>query len=463
MQQLRELLLPLLRDALDSIGAPPETPVVLDLPRKNHRGEIATGVAFRLAGPLGSPPERIAGRIVAAMRKDGRRIERIEVAGGGFINITLTPQFYQSHLAELLARPEGYGRNNGGAGAPVAVDHLAGGSGRGDAEYRGPVIADTIARMLRRAGHTVAILSATGDAGLNGDILNRLGVEPGRLGSWDGRETIGATLAELNDRGATTGAAGNARLIADDHGDAAFPLTDAGEPTMLLRMADRYHQLLLHGSEKIVLVTDERHAGISRAIAAACTILGHPPDSIRGVLYTGLPSGIDREAALRASLDANGPQATRLFMLRGDAHGELPGDGRWARTLRDPLHAIQYTHFTVGTMLDAAGRLVAERGAEPIDRAASIAPLVSPPERELMRKLLMLPWIIERGALDLQPRIIIDYLNDLAGVARVFYRSCRIIAEESGIRDARLRLLGAAHMALGEGLTALGIPPTQSI
>ncbi len=462
LMQPRELLLPLLRDAIAAIGAPPETPVVLDLPRNEHRGEIATGVAFRLAVKLHSSPSRVAERIVAAMRTDDRVIERIEIAGGGFINITFTSLFYQNQIEEILARPEQHGRSNGGAGTAVAVDVLANGSGRDDDRggYRGAVIADAIARMLRWTGHTVTEPGG-GDTGLRGDILTRLGIEPSRHTAGDDPE-VDATLAELSDRGGRNGGAGNARRMIGGHG---APLTDGDEPTMLLRMIARCHRLLRHGTGRIVLVTDERDAAISRSIASALMHLGHPPASFRAVMHTGLPSCIDREAGLQATLDAIGPQATRLCMLRGGPHGELPGthDRRWERTLRDPLYDIPYTHFTAGTMLRAAGRLAADRGDAPIDPAASLAPLTTPPERELMRKLMLLPWIIERGALDTEPRIIIEYLDDLAGATRRFYRTCRMIAEESGVRDARLRLLGTAHMALGNGLAALGIPPGESI
>src|SRR4051812_49506905 len=67
-------------------GAPPE--VVVERPKNPEHGDYATNVALRLAKPAGRPPREVAELLAAELRAhDG--IDRVDVAGPGFLNITL--------------------------------------------------------------------------------------------------------------------------------------------------------------------------------------------------------------------------------------------------------------------------------------------------------------------------------------------------------------------------------------
>lgn len=120
-------------------------------------GDLATNVAFLLAKPLKKKPDTIAKIIVQALRVDTRWIDRVDVAGGGFINFTLSKDYLLHGLSWILQQGEKYGRSDIGKGKKTQVEFVS-------ANPTGPltighgrqaVIGDVIARLLEATGHQV--------------------------------------------------------------------------------------------------------------------------------------------------------------------------------------------------------------------------------------------------------------------------------------------------------------------
>lgn len=124
---------------------------------------------------------------------------------------------------------------------------------------------------------------------------------------------------------------------------------------------------------------------------------------------------------------------------------------------KHPLRRAAYAYA------QAAG-LLRHAEMEGIDIAADtdLSVLKLPQELVLMRQILLLPAMIARSSRDHDPKFLSDYLGDLANAFNAFHQECRIIPEEEPIRDARLRLVAAAHLALGNGLKVLGIGETAT-
>ena len=78
-------------------------------------------------------------------------------------------------------------------------------------------------------------------------------------------------------------------------------------------------------------------------------------------------------------------------------------------------------------------------------------------EQALIRKLLLLPEVLETVVEDLAPHHLAHYAQELAQSFHTFYTQCRVISEDEALTSARLLLLEAARVALARTLTLMGI------
>jgi arginyl-tRNA synthetase len=137
-----------------SAGAAP----TLERPPKVEFGDYSTNAAMLLAPVLGEPPRAIAERLGDELRTDlDGGLERVEVAGPGFLNLFLSDDWFRSALSGLLAAGDAYGANTAVAPERVLVEFVS-------ANPTGPTTAasgrnaaygDALARLLELAGHAV--------------------------------------------------------------------------------------------------------------------------------------------------------------------------------------------------------------------------------------------------------------------------------------------------------------------
>ena len=84
-----------LRHALDAAGLPAPTEVQWEIPREARHGDYATNAAMTLAREARRPPRKIAEAIVANFPKTPA-VDRLEIAGPGFLNVFLSPRWCRS-------------------------------------------------------------------------------------------------------------------------------------------------------------------------------------------------------------------------------------------------------------------------------------------------------------------------------------------------------------------------------
>jgi arginyl-tRNA synthetase len=130
----------------------------LERPRKAGFGDFSTNAAMLLAPSLKAPPREIAERLgVALTARLGERLDRVEVAGPGFLNIFLADAWYTAAAAEILAAGDGYGGGGADPSERVQVEFVS-------ANPTGPLTAasgrhaaygDALRRLLRFVGHEV--------------------------------------------------------------------------------------------------------------------------------------------------------------------------------------------------------------------------------------------------------------------------------------------------------------------
>lgn len=98
--------------------------IVLDHPADMAFGDYSSNIALKLGQKYNRKPKDLAGKIVVEISKSNNaNVERVEVAGSGFINFYLTPTFYASQLKQILAEGDNFGRNNLFAGKKVIVEY----------------------------------------------------------------------------------------------------------------------------------------------------------------------------------------------------------------------------------------------------------------------------------------------------------------------------------------------------
>src|SRR5262245_30268326 len=127
--------------------------IVVEPPRDPTHGDMATNAARVWAKDAGKKPRDLAENSAANMRDDDK-VASVEVAGPGFINLSLKPNDWGEELLLVLAQGDDYGRSDVGKGEKVNVEYVSANPtgpmhvGHG----RGAVFGDALAKLLLFAG-----------------------------------------------------------------------------------------------------------------------------------------------------------------------------------------------------------------------------------------------------------------------------------------------------------------------
>jgi arginyl-tRNA synthetase len=148
--------------------------VTVEPPRDPTHGDMATNAAMVLAKDAGKKPRDLAEAIAAKLRDDPL-INKVDIAGPGFINLTLTPAAWIEALRNAIRLGADYGRSDIGADAPVNVEYVsANPTGPMHVGHcRGAVFGDALASLLAFTGFNVTREYYINDAGTQVDVLAR--------------------------------------------------------------------------------------------------------------------------------------------------------------------------------------------------------------------------------------------------------------------------------------------------
>src|SRR6187399_3715887 len=148
--------------------------VVVEPPRDAAHGDMATNAAMVLAKEARTKPRDLAEAIAARLRADDL-IASVDVAGPGFINLTLKPAAWSDALRTVLREGAAYGRSPMGAAEKVNVEYVsANPTGPMHVGHcRGAVFGDALANLLDFAGQKVTREYYINDAGAQVDVLAR--------------------------------------------------------------------------------------------------------------------------------------------------------------------------------------------------------------------------------------------------------------------------------------------------
>ncbi|MFJ5369877.1 arginine--tRNA ligase [Bosea sp. CER48] len=186
--------------------------VVVEPTKDPAHGDLATNAAMVLAKDAGSNPRALAALLVEELSKDPE-IAKAEIAGPGFINLTLQPAVFTAVLKAAIEAGLQYGRGTPKPAPRINVEYVSANPtgpmhvGHG----RGAVFGDALARLLDFAGHDVTREYYINDAGAQVDVLARsaflryrealgedIGGIPEGLYPGDYLKSVGETLAKAH-------------------------------------------------------------------------------------------------------------------------------------------------------------------------------------------------------------------------------------------------------------------------
>ena len=170
---IRELLTEKVLNAMATVGVPDHLPALIAPGKKAGFGDYQANCAMGAAKVMGTNPRELAGKIVAALEPELAGIAaKLEIAGPGFINIDLNPEWLGEHIAkaqsddrlqvEQVAAPQNVVIDYSGPNLAkeMHVGHL-----------RSTIIGDALARLLEFQGHNVIRQNHVGDWGTQFGML----------------------------------------------------------------------------------------------------------------------------------------------------------------------------------------------------------------------------------------------------------------------------------------------------
>ena len=132
-------------------------PIVLEVPKREDQGDFATTLALSLAKVEGRPPRDVASVLVSMLQDRAPFLQKVEIAGPGYINFFMKREFWLQVLLEIHEKNQFYGRSTVGAGKKVQIEFVSA-NPTGPlhvAHGRAAALGDALARLLEAVGYQV--------------------------------------------------------------------------------------------------------------------------------------------------------------------------------------------------------------------------------------------------------------------------------------------------------------------
>jgi len=238
-----------------------------------------------------------------------------------------------------------------------------------------------------------------------------------------------------------------------------------GSPTYFATdIAYHYNKFVERKFDKVINIWGADHQGHISRMKAVVAALGIAPERLvviisqmvtlrRGKELVKISKRSGDIITLREVIDEVGADACRFFFVSRTADSQMDFDLELAKkqSADNPVYYVQYAHARIASIL----RLAEEKGIDCADGDVSL--LTTEPELTLIRKMLLLPEMLEVIAFTLEPHHLAYYAQDLATVFHSFYMQCRVVTDDEKMTKARLKLVEAAKTVLARTLNLMGM------
>ena len=351
--------------------------------------------------------------------------------------------------------------------------------------YQGAYLTDLGTELAARHGSRFlemerdAAVAELGEEGLNRMLdvirtdLNRIGVE---FDVWFRERSLfddglfDETMRFLRESGYTAehdGAEWFTSTALGDEKDNVI-VRSTGAPTYFASdIAYHRDKFVRRGYDRVINIWGADHQGHVPRMKAVMQALGLDPERLTILIsqLVTLKFGGDLVRASKRSgniitlgdlVDVVGADACRYFFLARAAESQMEFDLELARRAsnENPVYYVQYAHARIAGILRQAN----ERGVTWEDGDVSL--LVDDAESALVRKMLLLPELVDAIAVTLAPHSLPHYAVELATAFHWFYDHCRVLSAEPAdapLMKARLKLAEAAQTALSRTLGLMGM------
>ncbi len=238
-------------------------------------------------------------------------------------------------------------------------------------------------------------------------------------------------------------------------------------------IAYHYDKFIRRGFDWVIDIWGADHQGHVPRMKAMMQALGLDPRRLTLILYQlvtfksgGEPVRLSKRTGelitLREVVEEVGADAVRFFLLSRTAESQMDFDLDLAKeqSNENPVYYVQYAHARICSIL----KLAEERGLTSGEGDVSL--LAHPMELALIRRILVLPEVIELAATSLAPHHLTSYAQGLASQFHVFYRDCRVVSSDPADHEltlARLKLVRAAQIVLARTLHLMGMTAPASM
>ena len=235
-------------------------------------------------------------------------------------------------------------------------------------------------------------------------------------------------------------------------------------------IAYHYNKFVERKFDWVIDIWGADHQGHVPRMKAMLKALGQNPEQLKAILCQLVTLQRGREIVkvskrsgdiitLREVIDEVGSDACRFLFLARSADSQMDFDMELAKrqSADNPVYYVQYAHARIASII----RLAEHREIDYSQGDVSL--LSTEPELTLIRRLILLPEIVERVALTLEPHHLPYYAQDLATGFHSFYKQCRVVSEDEALTKARLKLVRATQIVLAKILHLMGMTAPEKM
>jgi arginyl-tRNA synthetase len=244
-----------------------------------------------------------------------------------------------------------------------------------------------------------------------------------------------------------------------------------GSPTYFASdVAYHYNKFLERKFDRVIDIWGADHQGHVPRMKAVLKALGQDPEELKVIICQLVTLRRGEEIVkvskrsgdiitLKEVIDEVGSDACRFIFLSRSADSQMDFDIELAKrqSEENPVYYVQYAHARIASIL----RFAKEQGADCSDGDVSL--LTTEPELTLIRRLILLPEIVELVAVTLEPHHLPYYAQDVATVFHSFYKQCRVVSKDEALTKARLKLVKATQIALAKVLHLMGMDAPEKM
>ncbi len=244
-----------------------------------------------------------------------------------------------------------------------------------------------------------------------------------------------------------------------------------GRPTYFAADIPYHLDKYARGFEHLIDVWGVDHIGDIARVRGGLQALGKDPATFEVIIHQHIRLRNEGEVVrmskrsgefvtLRDLIDAVGRDAARYFFIMTSPAVPLDFDFALARrrSAENPVYYVQYAHARICSIIREAERLGVRRPpAQDID----LAPLESPEEWALAKRVISLPEVVYAAGSRREPQRLGAYARELAEAFHVFYTQRRVLTDDPRLTAARLVLVDAVRCVLRNTLDVMGVEAVE--